>query len=302
MSSPQFRTQFEPRHGEPVELVPGLSRVVCNNPSAFTFHGTNSYILGEERVAIIDPGPQDENHFDALIKAIGGQKVSHILVTHTHADHSPLARQLQDKTGAPILAEGVHRPARPLNIGETNPLDASADTQFRPDKVLAHGERIEGDGWALTALHTPGHTANHLAFAWEGTDYLFPGDHVMAWATSIVAPPDGAMSDYMASLDVLLVQSQETYFPGHGGRLENARGFTRALKAHRRMRETAVLDQIGKGRTTIPEMVAVIYRNTDSRLHKAAGLSVLAHLEDLVARKKVDCEGPPSISASYRLK
>ncbi len=299
MSSPSFRLDFDPRHGEAVELVPGISRIVANNPSAFTFHGTNTYLLGEERVAVIDPGPDDEAHFDAILKAIGGRPVSHILVTHTHADHSPLAAPLQERTGAPILAEGPHRPARDLFIGEVNPLDASADLDFSPNHKIKHGDIIEGDGWSLTALFTPGHTANHTAFALNGTDYLFPGDHVMGWATSIVAPPDGAMADYMASLEVLLNCDQETYFPGHGGRLENARTFTRALRAHRKMREQAVLDQVRKGQKTIPEMVAIIYRNTDVRLHKAAGLSVLAHLEDLVARGVVVTDGHPSVTGTY---
>jgi len=299
MASPNFRTDFDPRYGEAVEMVPGLARIVCENPSPFTFHGTNTYLMGEERVAVIDPGPADEAHLDAIVKAIGGRPVSHIIITHTHADHSPLAKPLQEATGAPIVAEGPHRPARPLNIGEVNPLDASADTDFAPDTKLAHGDMIEGDGWALKALFTPGHTANHMAFGWEGTDYLIPGDHVMAWATSIVAPPDGAMADYMASLDVLLAEPQTTYFPGHGGRLENAHAFTRALRAHRKMRETAVLDQVRKGKRTIPEMVAVIYASTDKRLHKAAGLSVMAHLEDLVARGRVETDGAVAVDGAF---
>ncbi len=301
MSSPEFRTDFDPRHGEAVDMVPGLARIVCDNGGPFTFHGTNTYLLGEERVAVIDPGPPDDAHFDAIVKAIGGRPVSHIIVTHTHMDHSPLAKPLQEKTGAPILAEGPHRPARDLHLGEINPLDASADMDFKPDHVLAHGDMIDGDGWSLTALFTPGHTANHMAFSWNGTDYLFPGDHVMAWATSIVAPPDGSMSEYMASLDVLLEAEQQIYFPGHGGRLENAHKFVRALRAHRKMREQAVLDQVRKGRDTIPEMVAVIYRNTDPRLHKAAGLSVMAHLEDLVARGRVATEGQPALDGRYVL-
>ena len=210
MSPPNFRTDFDPRHGEAVEMVPGLQRVVCKNPSPFTFHGTNSYLLGEDRVAVIDPSPPDEAHFEALIKAIDGRTVSHIIVTHTHMDHSPLALPLAEKIGAEIYAEGPHRPARPLN--------ASGDNDFRPNHELQHGDVIEGDGWTLDCLFTPGHMANHMAFDWRDTDYLFPGDHVMAWATSIVASPDGAMIDYMASLDLLLDQPQQIYFPGHGGR------------------------------------------------------------------------------------
>ena len=299
MSSPKFRTEFDPQHGKPVELVPGLSRIVCGNEGPFTFHGTNTYLLGDDRLAIIDPGPNDLDHLDAIKTAIGGRSVSHIIVTHTHADHSPLAKPLQDITGAPILAEGPHRAARPLNLGEINPLDASADIDFKPDVTLSHGEIIDGEGWSLTALFTPGHTANHMAFAWNETDYLFPGDHVMAWATSIVAPPDGSMADYMRSLDELLNQEQSIYFPGHGGRLENAHAFVRALRAHRKMREQAVLDQVRKGRATIPDMVAVIYRSTDKRLHKAAGLSVMAHLEDLVERGVVLTDGPVALDGLF---
>lgn len=301
MSSPEFRTDFDPRYGEVVEMVPGLARIVCENPSPFTFHGTNTYLLGEERVAVIDPGPADEAHLDTIIRAIGERTVSHIIVSHTHADHSPLAKPLQEKTGAPILAEGPHRPARPLNIGEVNPLDASADIDFVPNEVLKHADIIEGDGWRLKALFTPGHTANHMAFGWEGTNYLFSADHVMAWATSIVAPPDGAMADYITSLDTLLAEPQTVYFPGHGGRLENAHAFTRALRTHRRMREQAVLDQVGKGRRTIPDMVAVIYRNTDKRLHNAAGLSVMAHLEDLVAQGRVATNATVAVDGEFWL-
>lgn len=300
MSSPNFRIDFDPRHGQSVELVPQLSRVVCHNPSPFTFHGTNTYLLGEDKLAIIDPGPADEAHFEALLAAIDGRPVSHIVVTHTHADHSPLARPLAEKTGAKIYAEGPHRPARPLNIGEVNPLDASADTAFQPDEVVAHGDVIEGDGWTLDCVFTPGHTANHMAFGWRDTDFLFPGDHVMAWATSIVAPPDGAMADYMASLEVLLQQPQQVYFPGHGGRLERAHAFVRALRSHRKIRESAVLGQIEDGKELIADMVAVIYRTTDKKLHKAAGLSVLAHLEDLVARGAVETNGPVAIDGRFR--
>ncbi len=280
-------------------MVPGLSRITCNNPSPFTFHGTNTYLLGLDKIAVIDPGPSNNDHFEAILAAINGRTVSHIIVTHSHMDHSPLARPLADKTGASIFAEGTHRSARPLFVGEINPLDASGDMDFEPDIFLSDGDLIDGDGWSLTAIFTPGHTANHMAFGWKETDYLFPGDHVMAWATSIVAPPDGAMADYMNSLQKLLDQPQQTYFPGHGGRLEKAHLFVRALRTHRIMRERAVLEQIRKGRDTIPEMVAHIYKTTDKRLHGAAGLSVLAHLEDLVAKGKVKTKGHVSIDGSY---
>ena len=300
MTTPRFRTEFDPRHGEAVTVAPGLQRIVANNPSPFTFHGTNTYILGEGRsVAVIDPGPALDEHLAAILRALDGRAVSHILVTHTHVDHSPLAAALKREVGAKTYGQGPHRPARELHVGEVNALDASGDTDFRPDVPLRDNDVVEGEGWRLRAVFTPGHTANHMAFAREGTDDLLSGDHVMAWATSIVAPPDGSMADYMASLERIAREPQTTYWPGHGGRLENADGFVRALRAHRRMRETAVLEQVRMGRETIPDMVAVIYATTDSRLHGAAGLSVLAHLEDLCARGLVTTDGPPSLDGRY---
>ncbi|TWG94776.1 glyoxylase-like metal-dependent hydrolase (beta-lactamase superfamily II) [Mesorhizobium sp. J18] len=295
----EFDTHFEPAYGMAVEVAPGVRRMTANNPSPFTFHGTNTYLVGRETLAVIDPGPEDEAHYIALMKAIGGRPVSHIFVSHTHRDHSPLAARLKAETGAPVLAEGPHKAARPLRIGEINPLDASADLDFHPDVALADNELTEGDGWALRAIHTPGHTANHLVFALEGTGILFSADHVMAWATSIVAPPDGAMSDYMASLDRLLERQDRLLLPGHGGPVANPQPFMRGLRTHRKMRERAILERLKAGDRTIPEMVRAIYRDTDPRLHGAAGLSVLAHLEDLVARGRVQAEGQPSIDGIF---
>lgn len=294
-----FDTAFEPAYGEPVPVAPGVARLTVNNPSAFTFHGTNSYIVGAGTLAVIDPGPVDDDHLRALLKAIDGRPVSHIFVSHTHVDHSPLAAVLAARTGAKMLAEGPHRPARPLRTGEVNPLDASGDDAFMPDVVLKDGDVVEGDGWALRAVFTPGHTANHLAFALEGTGVLFSADHVMAWSTSIVAPPDGAMTDYMASLDKLLARDDGVYLPGHGGPVTQPAAFVRGLKVHRKMRERAILERLKSGDRTISEMVAAIYRDVDPRLHGAAGLSVLAHLEDLVGRGIVATEGEPSIDAIY---
>jgi glyoxylase-like metal-dependent hydrolase (beta-lactamase superfamily II) len=297
----EFDMHFEPAHGEAVAVAPGVVRLTVNNPSPFTFHGTNSYIVGRDTLAIIDPGPEDEAHFQALIKAAAGRPVSHILVSHTHRDHSPLARRLRQATGAAIVAEGPHRPARPLRIGETNPLDASADTELLPDVELADGEAISGDGWSLEGVFTPGHTANHMCFSLQGSGILFSADHVMAWSTSIVAPPDGAMSDYMASLDKLLGRSDRLYLPGHGGPVASPAQFVRGLKAHRKMRERAIIERLRAGDRTIPEMVRTIYRNTDPRLHGAAALSVLAHIEDLVGRGEVAAEGEIAIDSIYRL-
>lgn len=295
----EFDTKFEPRYGEAVPVADGLLRLTANNPSAFTFHGTNSYILGTDALAVIDPGPEDDAHYAGLLKAIAGRPVSHIFVSHTHRDHSPLAARLKADTGALVMAEGPHRPARPLRIGEINPLDASADTEFSPDHALADDELIRGDGWSIRAIHTPGHCANHVAFAIEDTGILLSADHVMAWATSIVAPPDGAMSDYMASLDRLGERDDAIYHTGHGGPVRNPRAFLRGLRTHRRMRERAILERLKAGDRLIADIVAAIYRDTDPRLHGAAALSVLAHLEDLGARGLVKAEPEPSIDAAY---
>ncbi|EKF19844.1 MBL fold metallo-hydrolase [Nitratireductor pacificus] len=296
----EFETRFDPAYGKGIEVAPNVLRLTVNNPSAFTFHGTNSYIVGRSSLAVIDPGPEDEAHYQALLKAIDGRPVSHILVSHTHRDHSPLAARLANATGALVCAEGPHRPARALRIGEINPLDASADTDFNPALALPDNAVVDGDGWALRAIHTPGHAANHVVFALEGTGILFSADHVMAWATTIVAPPDGAMSDYMASLDRLLERDDSLLLPGHGGPVTRPPRFLRGLKAHRKMRERAILERIVRGGDrTVGAMVASIYRDTDPRLHGAAALSVLAHLEDLVARGLVKTDGDPSIDAVY---
>ena len=295
----KFDTSFDPAYGHGVTVAPDVLRVTAKNPSPFTFHGTNSYIVGSDTLAVIDPGPDDDAHFQTLLEMIANRPVSHIFVSHTHRDHSPLAARLKARTGAPVLAEGPHRPARPLRIGEINPLDASADTAFVPDIALADDALVEGDGWAIRTVLTPGHTANHAAFALEGTGILFSADHVMAWATSIVAPPDGAMADYMTSLDRLIARGDRLLLPGHGGPVTAPRSFMRGLKTHRKMRERAILERIRGGDRTIPDMVKAIYRDTDPRMHGAAGLSVLAHLEDLVARGLVSTAGDAAIDGVF---
>ncbi|MEK1855306.1 MAG: MBL fold metallo-hydrolase [Phyllobacterium sp.] len=294
-----FDSTFAPRYGEAIDIAANVKRITVNNPSPFTFHGTNSYLVGKETLALIDPGPIDDAHHATLLRVIAGRPVSHIFVSHTHRDHSPLATVMKDELGAILVAEGPHRPARALHIGEVNLLDASGDTEFVPDVLVPDDMLIEGDGWALRAIHTPGHTANHVVFALEGTGILFSADHVMAWATSIVAPPDGSMSDYMASLDRLSQRHDRVYFPGHGGPVTKPKTFVRGLKAHRKMRERAIIERVKAGDRTIADMVRVIYRETDPRLHGAAALSVLAHLEDLVDRGLVQTGGNPAIDGVY---
>jgi glyoxylase-like metal-dependent hydrolase (beta-lactamase superfamily II) len=282
-------------------VMPGVRRILADNPGPFTFKGTLSYIVGRGKVAIIDPGPFDERHTAALLDAVRGETVTHIIITHTHRDHSPGAAPLKAATGAPTFGAGPHRLSRPLFVGETKRLDAGGDMDFVPDHRIADGDLIAGDGWALEAIATPGHTANHMAFALKGTDVLFSGDHVMGWSTSIVAPPDGCMSDYMASLDRLAGRPETVYLPGHGDVILNAPDFVARFIAHRRGREASILHRLGKGETDIPALVRAIYIGLDPRLAGAAALSALAHLEDLTARGLVATDGVPSISGRYRL-
>jgi glyoxylase-like metal-dependent hydrolase (beta-lactamase superfamily II) len=296
-----FDQTFTLPPGQVEEVTPGVRRLLCNNPSPFTFKGTISYIVGRGQVAIIDPGPDDADHIEALLAAVRGETVTHIFVTHTHRDHSPAVPAIKQATGAIVLAQGPHRPARPLNVGESPRLDASNDLDFRPDRALPDGEVVTGSGWALEAIATPGHTANHMAYALKDRNIIFSGDHVMAWSTPVVAPPDGAMSDYMASLAKLSRRSEQTYFPGHGGAVNNAPRFVAAYILHRKAREASILRNIGKGETDIPAVVSAVYSGLNPRLTKAAGLSVLAHLEDLVTRGLVTTAGPPSIDGRYRL-
>ncbi|MET0278218.1 MAG: MBL fold metallo-hydrolase, partial [Pseudorhodoplanes sp.] len=223
------------------------------------------------------------------------------LVTHTHRDHSPAVPAIQAATGAPTYGEGPHRVSRPLHIGEINPLDAAGDMNFRPDHVLRDGDLVSGSGWTLEAITTPGHCANHMAYALKETNSLFSGDHVMGWSTSIVAPPDGAMSDYMASLYKLGKRSESVYFPGHGNVIRDAPRFVQSYIRHRQGREESILYRLSKGAADIPTMVRAIYIGLDPRLVGAAGLSVLAHLEDLVARGVVLTDGAASIAGTYRL-
>jgi glyoxylase-like metal-dependent hydrolase (beta-lactamase superfamily II) len=296
-----FDKSFDLPPGRVEEVMPGVRRLLVNNPGPFTFKGTLTYIVGKERVAIIDPGPIDEAHAAALLDAVRGETVTHILVTHTHRDHSPGAARIKAATGAKTCGEGPHRAARPLNVGEPPPLEASADRDFRPDIVLADGETVSGPGWALEAVTTPGHTANHMAFALQGSGVLFAGDHVMAWSTPVVAPPAGAMSDYMASLDKLARRAETLYFPGHGGAVKDAPRFVQHYIAHRRAREAAILRRLAAGEADIPALVQSIYIGLDPRLTKAAGLSVLAHLEDLTTRGLVVTQGAPSVDGRFRL-
>ena len=260
----------------PDSLEPGVLRLTANNPSPFTNTGTQSYVVGTTDLAVIDPGPaKDADHLAALTAAIAGRPVVAILCTHTHRDHSPLARDLKAATGAPVVG------CAPLALDDSGPrTDASFDHDFAPDRVLADGESVSGEGWTLTAVATPGHTSNHLCFALDG-GALFSGDHVMGWSTSIVSPPDGDMGDYMASLDKLLQRDDRVYYPGHGDQVDNPRRLVRGMMGHRKSREGAILRLLGAGEGNTMAMVAKMYAGLDPRMHPAAERSVLAHLLDL---------------------
>jgi glyoxylase-like metal-dependent hydrolase (beta-lactamase superfamily II) len=296
-----FNRNFPLKPGVAEEVVPGVRRVLSNNPSPFTFTGTVSYILGHGKVAIIDPGPDSEEHAAALLDAVRGETVTHILVTHTHRDHSPNTARIKAATGATVYAEGAHRASRPRYESEKHNPESGADRDFRPDVQVGNGDPIEGEGWRLEAVATPGHTANHLAFAWPERSINFVGDHVMGWSTSIVAPPDGSMIDYMASLDRLTARPEQLYFSGHGPEIPDGPRYVRFLIRHRRAREASILHRLAKGEADIPALVRAIYIGIDPRLTNAAGYSVLAHLEDLVGRGIVATDGDPVIGGTYRL-
>lgn len=284
-----------------VAVSPLVRRVVAGNAGPTTFTGTCSYIVGRGRVAIVDPGPDNPEHIAALLAAVRHETVTHILVSHTHRDHSPAARALQAAAGASIIGCSEHRKARPLALGEVNRLEGSADAEHRPDQELREGDVIDGPGWRLTAVETPGHTANHLSFALAEEQALFSADHVMAWATPFIGPPDGSMRDYMASLDKLRGRAETVYWPGHGGPVREPQRFVRALIHHRRQREASILKRLAAGDRTVAAIVQAIYQGLAPALAGAAGLSVFAHLEDLVSRGIVATDGPPTLDAEYRL-
>jgi glyoxylase-like metal-dependent hydrolase (beta-lactamase superfamily II) len=296
-----FNRDFALKPGIVDEVRPGVRRVLCNNPSPFTFNGTVSYVVGQGKVAIVDPGPDNEEHAAALLDAVRGETVTHILVTHTHRDHSPNTARIKAATGATVYAEGPHRASRPRYESEKISSESGADRDFKPDVELRDGDNVEGAGWELQAVATPGHTANHLAFAWVNRKTLFVGDHVMGWSTSIVAPPDGSMIDYMASLEKLTRRGEELYFSGHGPEIPGGPRYVRFLIRHRQAREASILHRLAKGEADIPSIVRAIYIGIDPRLTGAAGYSVLAHLEDLVGRGIVATNGDPVIGGSYRL-
>jgi glyoxylase-like metal-dependent hydrolase (beta-lactamase superfamily II) len=313
---------FSVPYGQIERIAPGLRRIVARNPGPFTFTGTGTYVVGEGAVAVIDPGPDLSEHVAALLAGLAGERISHILVTHTHRDHSPAARALQRETGAPTYGFGPHaaglRPTASFHGGRRPSgepaVEEGGDLDFVPDIALRDGDRVGGPGWELAAVHTPGHTSNHLCFAWDEPGILFSGDHVMGWSTSVIAPPDGDMAAYMASLDKLLDRPDRIYWPTHGPAITAPQRHVRAFIAHRREREAGILACLHDGIGDIDGIVARLYKGLDPRLTRAAGRSVLAHLVDLIGRDIVvpvprdgasygdsNGDGAPAAKARYRL-
>lgn len=283
----RFDTDFEARSGVPVALGDGVVRIVAPNAGPFTFTGTNSYLIGTERLAIIDPGPDDAAHLAALLRAIAGRVVEAIVLTHTHRDHSDLARRLRETVGAPIWSNGPHRLSRQRRVLEWNATGRESDFDLVPDGVIGDGERLNVGGATLTAIATPGHCANHLAFALEGTDTLFSGDHVMGWSSSIVSVPDGDMGDYLTSLDKIAARPEHRYLPGHGGAVADGPAQARGLKAHREARNRQVIAAVAEGATTLGQLRARIYPTLTGRLRIAAETTLKAHVEYLAARGEI---------------
>lgn len=275
--APAFDRDFDPDYGKAVPIAPGIRRITAENPGPFTFRGTNTYLVGSGTVAIVDPGPEDEAHLAAVLAAVAGETPTHIVLTHTHRDHVGNLAALAAATGAEIVGCA---PDAATGGGEA---EAGA-VHYRPDRVLGPGERIAGPGWSLQAVPTPGHTPTHLAFAYPEANALFSGDHVMAWSTTVVIPPQGSMHAYRRSLAELLERDEGIYFPGHGAPVRDPKAYVRQLVAHRDAREAAILARLALRPQRISEIVAEIYPGLDARLVRGARMSVLAHLVELEER------------------
>lgn len=298
-----YRRELEFEYGAIEQLSPGVRRIVARNPSPFTFHGTGTYILGTGNVAVIDPGPDLPEHVEALRTALSGETISHILVTHCHMDHSPACRSLREFTDAPTWAFGPHGAGRHANVvaGEDEvKIEEAADTDFAPDHRVAHGDVIDGDGWSVECVFTPGHTSNHTCYQLREERALFTGDHVMAWSTSVISPPDGDMADYMASLELLLERDDAIYWPTHGPAVLDTHEHVRAFIAHRAEREAQILACIDADVLRIADMVPRMYADLPEFMYPAAGRSVFAAIAYLVQRGVLRAEGPVRADAAFR--
>jgi glyoxylase-like metal-dependent hydrolase (beta-lactamase superfamily II) len=296
MSGIPFVRDLEFKYGDVARVSPLVRRVVANNPGPFTYLGTGVYIIGNGDVAVIDPGPMIEEHFEALKAALKGERITHVLVTHSHMDHSPLAHPLARWARCKVYATGSATPSE----SEVR-MEAGDDLRFKPDMIISDGDVFKGSTWTLEAITTPGHTSNHVCFALKEEKALFSGDHIMGWSTTVISPPDGHMGDYFASLEKIRARGFSTIWPTHGPPITSVAPFIDAYIAHRRAREKMILDRLKAGDTLIPEMVKIIYKDIDKRLHPAACHSVLAHVIHLVETGKVTAGGPFGLQTEYHL-
>ena len=305
MTAIPFQRALDFRYGEAAEVAPGVRRVIANNPSAFTLYGTGTYIVGRGAVAVVDPGPADEVHIQALLRATAGETITHMVVTHTHRDHSPGCRLLAEHTNAKTYGFGPHGAGRVISgVEARGEVEEGGDGDFHPDVRVGQGDVVEGDGWALECVHTPGHTSNHVCFALRtnGGNLLFSGDHVMGWSTSVISPPDGHMGSYMASLELLLEREDDVYWPTHGPAITAPKRHVRAFLAHRRDREEQIRRHLAGGAARIAEMVPTMYAAVPPELHGAAARSVWAAMLLLWERGEVECDGAPALDAQFRLR
>ena len=296
--------EFDPRYGEAVEVSSSVRRIVANNPGPMTFKGTGTFLIGDKQLAVIDPGPDDDAHLNALLKAIGSSTLTHILITHTHLDHSPLAARLKQITGAKTYGAGPHgmRNLETVSTEESLGLEGSGDMDFVPDHVIAHGDIIDEPDFSFECIFTPGHSANHMAFAYGREEALFVGDLAMGWSTSVVAPGDGNMANYMASLRLVRSRNDSVYWPTHGAAVTNPQRLVKGYITHRQQRENSILKTLEEGPHLIKEIVLKIYKGLDPKLHGAAALSVLAHMEHLHAQDKVVFDGKFGLAAIYSVR
>ncbi|TNE35640.1 MAG: MBL fold metallo-hydrolase [Alphaproteobacteria bacterium] len=294
----KFNQTFECEYGVMEEIAPGVRRLMARNPGAFTFYGTGVFIIGEGDVAVIDPGPLLDAHVDALLTGLKNESVSHILITHTHNDHSPAAAPLKAATSAKTYAFGPHGAGKEA---EGVKVEEGGDMDFAPDVEIRHGDVIEGKGWSFDCVYTPGHTSNHMCFGHRESATLYTGDHVMGWSTSVIVPPDGDMAAYFDSLDLLLTRDDMLYRPTHGPGIENTREHVSAFIEHRKTRERQITECLRRGTGDIRAMVQEMYKDVDPRLHAPAAMSVLAHLEHMVKTGRAKVDGPVSLDAHYWL-